>query len=472
MNVFQTGVCALLLGLSPLTASASLPDFGDMTESSDSAFLEADAAFQLQGSYDPATGYRFVWHIADGYYLYRDRVHLQVGGVETPARFDAAVDIKNDPSFGRVPVFHHQVSTPLTAPATADIVVQYQGCADAGLCYPPETRRIHLANGQVTLEKAGAQALVPAPVVTGPLPAPTAPQVSSLEDSRGISDFLGQASLPMVLLTFFLLGLGLTFTPCVFPMLPILTGIIAGDKQTLTARRGFALSLAYVTGMSLSYAALGMVIGYFGARANIQTWLQTPAVLVVFAGVFTALAFSMFGFYELQLPAVLRDRLTAVNQRQQGGTLWSTGLMGAVSALVVSPCVSAPLAGTLVYISSTGDALLGAAALFPAGHGHGRAADHGRRHRRQTPAARRAMDGHGQDRVWGRTAGRCGVAVVADHSRPGGLAVVGDADFRLRRLYGCPGACGLRLASPVENPRHPDAALQPAAAGRRRDPAG
>jgi len=164
----------------------------------------------------------------------------------------------------------------------------------------------------------------------------------------------------MVLLTFFLLGLGLSLTPCVFPMLPILTGIIAGDGQTLTARRGFALSFAYVTGMSASYALLGMVIGYFGARANIQTWLQTPAVLVVFAAVFVALACSMFGFYELQLPSAWRDRLSGLNQRQRGGTLLGTGVMGAVSALVVSPCVSAPLAGTLVYISSTGDALLGA----------------------------------------------------------------------------------------------------------------
>ena len=371
MKTIRSGILLLLLGLTSAPAFATLPDFGGMTDQTDASFLDADAAFQLHSRFTAGKGYSFNWSIAEGYYLYRNRVHLQVNGKEVPTGFDQQPDIKNDPSFGRVEVFHHQVATTLNAAAGETVIVQYQGCADAGLCYPPETRRIHLEGDRVIIEKTGAQAVVAVPAPAAPAPSVIEKNTPSLEDSQGISAFLGSAGLPMVLLTFFLLGLGLTFTPCVFPMLPILTGIIAGDKQTLTARRGFALSFAYVTGMSLSYALLGMAIGYFGARANIQTWLQTPAVLLVFAGVFVALAFSMFGFYELQLPSWLRDRLNTVSQRQQGGTLWSTGLMGAVSALVVSPCVSAPLAGTLVYISSTGDAMLGAAALFLLGMGMG-----------------------------------------------------------------------------------------------------
>lgn len=358
--------CALTTLLA-LPAVAALPDFSGMQDNTDSPFLDTDAAFQLQAVATTPQELTLTWHIADGYYLYRDRIHLQVNGREVAARFSREPDLKDDPSFGRVAVFHDEVTTPLAA-AGHEVVVQYQGCADAGLCYPPETRRLRVDGGRVSLEKTGAQALVAQPAAT---PAPDAAPAPALEDSQGIAAFLGNAGLPMVLLTFFLLGLGLSLTPCVFPMLPILTGIIAGDGQTLTARRGFALSFAYVTGMSASYALLGMVIGYFGARANIQTWLQTPAVLVVFAAVFVALACSMFGFYELQLPSAWRDRLSGLNQRQRGGTLLGTGVMGAVSALVVSPCVSAPLAGTLVYISSTGDALLGAAALFLLGLGMG-----------------------------------------------------------------------------------------------------
>lgn len=367
MNPTRCLPSLFLAGLLSMPAMATLPDFGEMTESTDSAFLDNEAAFQLQARFTAGQGLEVAWHIAEGYYLYRDRIHLQVDGRQVDARFNAVPDLKDDPSFGRVEVFHRRVATPVPAAEGAEVVVQYQGCADAGLCYPPETRRLQIRGGQVQVGKATAQALLPAP------PESAAPAVASpsLEDSRTVAAFLDSAGLPLVLLTFFLLGLGLSLTPCVFPMLPILTGIIAGEGGRMTARRGTALSGAYVLGMSSSYAVLGMVIGFFGARANLQTWMQTPAVLVFFAGVFAVLAGSMFGFYELQLPSRLRDRLNGINQRQKGGTLLGTGLMGAVSALVVSPCVSAPLAGTLVYISGTGNAALGAAALFLLGLGMG-----------------------------------------------------------------------------------------------------
>ncbi|MBP9216627.1 MAG: protein-disulfide reductase DsbD, partial [Agitococcus sp.] len=162
-----------------------------------------------------------------------------------------------------------------------------------------------------------------------------------------------------------------SFTPCVLPMIPILSGIIAGQGAGLSAKRGFLLSLSYVVGMATTYALAGMAVGYFGASANLSAWMQSPVVLSIFAFIFVLLALAMFGFYELRLPAFIQDRLSNLNQKQQGGTYLGVLLMGVFSALVVSPCVSAPLAGALLYISSTGDMWLGGAALLALGLGMG-----------------------------------------------------------------------------------------------------
>ncbi len=170
---------------------------------------------------------------------------------------------------------------------------------------------------------------------------------------------------------FLVLGIGLAFTPCVLPMVPILSSIIVGEAEGLSRMRAFWLSLAYVLGMAITYAILGLLVGSFGASLNLQATLQSPAVLTVFALVFVALSFSMFGFYELQLPQGLTNRLNSLNQGRSGGRYMSVFIMGALSSLVVSPCVSAPLAGALIYISTTGDAVFGGLALLALGLGMG-----------------------------------------------------------------------------------------------------
>ncbi len=359
-------------------AQAAVPDFSGVVADED--FLPVEQAFRPGTLQLEDNHLRLRWAIAPGYALYRERIQVTAAGAPEGVVLAAPVFLtdsvtKNDPNFGSVPVFHDEAVADLrvtAVPAAADgqvltLAVRYQGCADAGLCYPPQqlTLRMPLA----TLAAANT-AMAPASAASAPVTDTAA--APATDDAGGIAGFLRSAGLPLVVLTFLLLGVGLTFTPCVFPMMPILSGLIAGeDRATLTTARAFRLSLAYVLGMALTYAVAGTLVGYFGARANLQLWLQTPPVLAVFALVFVLLALSMFGVYELQLPAFLRDRLDALSRRQQGGRLAGVAVMGALSALVVSPCVSAPLAGALIYISSTGDALLGGLALLALGLGMG-----------------------------------------------------------------------------------------------------
>lgn len=369
----------LLLGLQGLPVLAAVPDFSGVA--SDEEFLPVEQAFRLESAVAGDNRLSLRWVIAPGYALYKARISADIGGAQDggtrvgPLQFLSPSVFKQDPSFGRMEVFHDEARAvlevlnvpPAAAGKTLMVQVRYQGCADAGLCYPPQTASLPLtvvASAVVT-----PPAAVPAAT---PVPAATVPVSSSLDEAEGIAGFLGHASLPLVLLTFFALGIGLTFTPCVFPMMPILSGLIAGeDRALLTVSRAFRLSLAYVLGMASTYALVGTLVGYFGARANVSLWLQTPAVLVGFALVFVVLSLSMFGFYELQMPALLRDRMDELARRQKGGRMTAVFIMGILSALVVSPCVSAPLAGTLVYISSTGNAVLGGLALLALGLGMG-----------------------------------------------------------------------------------------------------
>lgn len=381
----------LLLGLfsfAALPAFAGVPDFSQVTASEADEFLPVEQAFVFSSEVAGPNHLRLHWKVLPGYALYRDRMQVSVltpeGVVVAPLRFSVAPVFKNDPSFGRVAVFHDEVAADLTlatvpasvAGAEAELKLAYQGCADAGVCYPVQRVTLKISPLQAVnmpLPEAAPEPAAPAAVVAGKSTAPLLPSAGrGLDDAGGIAGFLGHASLPLILLTFFVLGLGLTFTPCVFPMMPILSGLIAGDDSgTMSTGRAFRLSLAYVLGMAFTYALVGTLVGYFGARANVQLWLQTPLVLVGFALVFVLLALSMFGFYELQLPSFLRDKLDALSRQQKGGRLFGVFLMGIFSALVVSPCVSAPLAGTLVYISSTGDAVLGGLALLALGLGMG-----------------------------------------------------------------------------------------------------
>ncbi len=355
------------LALLAVCAQAALPSAltGAVTGSGADEFLPVREAFRLTIARDDH-GFIARWQIADGYYLYRDKFRFALvdnqgvtitalGAPQSPAG-----QLKDDEIFGRVEIYHTQVDVrlPLNVipqqPATATLQVTYQGCAEAGLCYPPETEAWPVDFTGMSPATATNNSGTPA-----------------ASDAGAIARFLANASFAAIIGTFLLLGIGLAFTPCVLPMVPILSSIIVGEGHGISTRRAFMLSLAYVLGMALTYTAAGIAVGFLGAKANVSMLLQSPPVLIVFSLVFVALAMSMFGFYELQMPTFLRDKLSSVSGRQKGGRLLSVAVMGAVSALVVSPCVSAPLAGALVFISTTGDALLGGAALFALAMGMG-----------------------------------------------------------------------------------------------------
>ncbi|WP_297533119.1 protein-disulfide reductase DsbD [Thalassolituus sp.] len=322
-------------------------------------FLPVEQAFPLETYTEPGqiTAH---WQNADGYYLYEHRIYLTQGAVRIdPATWSKDGKEKYDEAFGDIVAYYGQLEvsfdTASLTPGTATL--HYQGCADAGLCYPPQT-------SEVVITEPVANPITDA-ASTGDSAISSSQSSASSDDS-----FFSGRSLPTVIGIFFLLGLGLTFTPCVLPMVPILTSVVLGGGQT-SAGRGFWLSFLYVTGMAITYAAAGLTVGLLGAGANVQAMMQSPPVLIGFAIFFIVLSMSMFGVYELQLPSGIRNRLNAASQKQSGGQAGSVFIIGVLSALVVSPCVSAPLAGALAYLSTTGDATSGALALLALGFGMG-----------------------------------------------------------------------------------------------------
>ncbi len=335
----------LLLCLS-LPASANLfdqrpaasPLGAPLNNSSD--FLPVREAFKLSlvSSDTQSVTLRFV--AAEGYYLYRHRLNFSA----EPAGFDLgeaqlpAGKAKHDEFFGDVEVYYGvlDVRLPLDNPDNRPLRLQvgYQGCADKGLCYPPETEYIEI----------------------GEMPA----SVADLQQSEWTWKDLA---------LFFLAGLGLTFTPCVLPMLPILSGVVLRGRPSNA--RGLVLSLAYVLPMAACYAVLGALMGLFGAGLNLQAMLQSPWVLVPFAAFFGLFAMAMFGVFELRLPAFIRDRLDQRASQTRGGTIAGAATLGVLSSLIVSPCITAPLTALLLYISSTGDAVGGGLQLFALGLGMG-----------------------------------------------------------------------------------------------------
>ena len=274
---------------------------------------------------------------------------------------------KVDEIFGEVQVYYQGLDLflPLAAVPMVDTVleVDYQGCLEDVLCYPPKTARFDLSfTGSAT---------PPAPTAA-PVNAETDGFFTTLasEDAGDFSRWMGGHGLGMVVLMFFAGGLLLAFTPCVFPMIPILSGIIAGSANP-SASRGFVLSSAYVIGVAIPYTLAGLLVAVFGAGLNLQYLLQQPAAIIISSLVFVLLSLSMFGLYELQLPERLRDRLNAMGEQREGGSLTGAAIMGAISALVVSPCVTPILAGALVYVAGTGDAVTGAVSLFALSIGMG-----------------------------------------------------------------------------------------------------
>lgn len=303
------------------------------------------------------------WTIAPGYYLYRDRIEITTKPSGSP------IDVvrppgeqKNDPNFGLMEVYHDAVTVQVKAPGAQTMTVTWQGCAEAGLCYPPQSREVALERGSVAASGIASAG--------GNMPADAA-DATLLDSARGNdSDILGmlqQRSLAWTLPLFFLLGIALAFTPCVLPMVPIVSSIVVG--QQATPRRAFALSLAFVLPMAATYALLGIAAALAGA--NLQAVLQNRWTLFGFGAVFVVLALGMFGFFAIQLPAFLRERLDGASRGRQGGTFAGAAGMGTLSALLVGPCMTAPLAGTLLYIAQSGNALQGALLLLALGLGMG-----------------------------------------------------------------------------------------------------
>ncbi len=361
-----------LLDDAPVAANSDKVDEWSFEEPE---FLHVDEAFVLSAEVAEDGAVLARWDIEDGYYLYRHRFafssRIDAEHPATPITF-AEPEIppgkkKVDEYFGDVEVYYHSAQARVPVAEGAGIVevgISYQGCADAGLCYPPETKWVALTVGQPggTLSGGGPGASIAS--------APTGGIVPQTEE-QALASTLAEGGLATALLLFFLGGIALAFTPCVLPMVPILSSIIVGDSEDMNRRRAFTLSVAYVLGMAVTYAALGVLVGLFGASLNLQAALQSPGVLVSFAVVFVLLSLSMFGFYELQLPASWQNRLNAMGDKVGGGKHASVVVMGSLSSLVVSPCVSAPLAGALIYISATGDAVLGGLALLTLGLGMG-----------------------------------------------------------------------------------------------------
>jgi thiol:disulfide interchange protein DsbD len=322
--------------------------------------LEPEKAFRFSARVLDASSIEVRYAIADGYYLYRERFKFAAEGARLGAPELPRGRKHKDEFFGEVETYRKEVRIrlPVEGAGRVELQVISQGCADVGVCYVPMESR-------ATLQLAGLQTPGIGP---GPRQSAAEPRFSIFASDMDIAR-LFEGNVALVLGSFFVLGLLLTFTPCVLPMVPILSGIIAGEGRSLSKPRAAVLSAAYVLGMAITYAAAGVAAASSGLL--IAAALQNAWVLGVFALVFVVLAFSMFGFYELRLPGFLHQRLHGAHQQLRGGRIASVAAMGALSAIIVSPCVAAPLAGALLYISQTRDVLLGGAALLAMALGMG-----------------------------------------------------------------------------------------------------
>lgn len=324
--------------------------------------LPADAAFRVGAARGGDGNLVCAWDIAPGHYLYRDRIAVSTDdGKAVPLALPPGVE-KDDPTFGNTRVYHDHVSATIASaalPASSAIHVTYQGCAEHGVCYPPVRKRIDLATLTVTPE---TKSLVPEVTL------PAGPAQNMQGKAEGALAATLSGGLLAMVFSFLGFGLLLAFTPCVFPMVPILSGMLARSGQELSARKGFLLSSAYVLAMALAYAALGVVAAWSGQ--NLQVLLQRPTAIILMGLVLVLLSLSMFGLYDLALPAFLTARLSRATGGA-GGSVGGAALLGFGSALIVGPCVTPPLAAALLYVAQTGDLVRGAAALFALGLGMG-----------------------------------------------------------------------------------------------------
>ncbi len=349
-----------------------LPGLGGTKQPS---FLPPDQAFVLQVTARDAHTLQASFNITPGYYMYRDKIRFEVkdGAAKVLALNLPRGEMKQDPAFGEIEVFHNSFQAEITLERLSDaaggmtVNATYMGCSEEGLCYPPINKTFQL---QLPDVKSGQRA-TPIPAMTeAPPPSAISPgPAESVNENTRIARLFKGGSFWLIVSSFFGAGLLLALTPCVFPMIPILSGIIVGRGHKITKMHGFILSLAYVMGMAITYAAAGVAAGFSGSL--ISNALQTPWVLGSFAAMFVLLSLSMFGLYELQLPSSWQSKLSGASSRLHGGHLSGVFVMGALSAIIIGPCVAAPLAGALLYIGQTHDAVLGGVALFALALGMG-----------------------------------------------------------------------------------------------------
>lgn len=362
----------LLSGLALIASFFSGSTFAQLGESE---FLPPDQAFRVEVAAQGADMIRVDFLVTPGYYLYRHRFNFSLDtAAGTPNATLGSPDIpegewKEDEFFGRQQVFHEGVSVSIPVSRTPGgvlelpIIVGLQGCADKGLCYPPEKRRFKVslpATNSAIGGDLGDRSTDRASSASARAPSGSAQGFVSEQDR--LAELIRTGHLSFVLLTFFGLGLLLAFTPCVLPMVPILSGIIAGQGSGVTTGRAFALSLSYVLGMAVMNTLAGVAAAAAGQQ--IQALFQQPWIIVLFSLIFVALALSMFGLFTIQLPASLQTRLSEVSNRQRAGTFGGVAVMGALSALIVSACVAPPLFAALAVIAQTGDMVRGGSALF------------------------------------------------------------------------------------------------------------
>ena len=362
-------------------ASSQLDEFkqpgdllGQNTASLEPA-LPADEAFIYEAIGLSADTILVRFTAQPGYYLYRDKFSFRIAddsGFEVHEASFPTGKIKDDPEFGPVEVFYGQIEVPVSVnrPAGQELSISleadYQGCRDGDICYPPQTSRVELqmpVSGQAVEHGTSTDTGI---VVTGL--SNTASTTTPVSEQDVLASMLLNNPAG-ALFAFFIAGILLAFTPCVFPMVPILSGIIAGQGERMTTARAFWLSLVYVLAMAVTYTIAGVLAGLFGQ--NLQAMFQNPWILGFFITIFIALALSMFGFFELQLPSRLQTRLTQTSDQQEGGSLAGVAVMGFLSALIVGPCVAPPLAAALIVIGASGSAALGGAALFALSMGMG-----------------------------------------------------------------------------------------------------
>lgn len=353
MTKFRTTFILLALAFAGAAAGQGL--LGPV--SNEDQFLPVDQAFVFSAVADGGDRVLLDWQVAPGYYLYRHRISAKTA---TPGFTLGEVALpdgkkKTDEFFGDVEVYYGALAAalPVTRPegaSTLEVAVTYQGCADAGLCYPPVTKTVAIE--------------LPSPGTPSPRDAP--PMVA--EQDR-LSSLIAGGSLFAIMASFFGFGLLLAFTPCVLPMIPILSGIIAGQGEAATPRRSFLLSGAYVLGMAVTYTIAGAAFAAAGQQA--QAFFQQPWIIISFAALFVVLALAMFGLFDLKIPQALETRLASFSGRQKSGSYVGTAVMGALSALVVTACVAPPMVAALAVIGQTGDILRGALALFAMAIGMG-----------------------------------------------------------------------------------------------------